>query len=103
MLLKNFKPEQYAFPSGMEILHTNKEKVFYHENYPKADKCPIDYAILEPSKIFFVLLLLSIGMNLWYCGVLYDKLDKDDNNNALVNCQVWPRMPKGNIIRPKVK
>jgi mannose-1-phosphate guanylyltransferase len=102
---KKFQPEQYAlFQSGMEYYNTNKERVFINENYPKADNVSIDYAILEPSKNIFVLPASFDWNDLGTWGSLYDKLDKDDNNNALVNCQVLAEDAQGNIIRsPKGK
>tara|TARA_R110002049_G_scaffold90301_5_gene226446 strand:+ start:6916 stop:7995 length:1080 start_codon:yes stop_codon:yes gene_type:complete len=102
---KQFQPEQYTlFQSGMEYYNTTQERAFINENYPKADNVSIDYAILEPSKNIFVLPATFDWNDLGTWGSLYDKLDKDENNNALVNCQVLAEDAQGNMIRsPKGK
>ena len=36
-------------------------------------------------------------------GSLYDKLDKDDKHNAVVNAKHYLKMHAGNMIRSKMK
>ena len=102
---KEYQPEQYhLFMSGWNYYNTDQEKAFINENYPKADNVSIDYAILEPSNNIYVLPATFDWNDLGTWGSLYDKLDKDDNNNALVNCQVLAEDAHGNMIRsPKGK
>ncbi|MCK0191223.1 mannose-1-phosphate guanylyltransferase [Arenibacter sp. F20364] len=102
---KEYQPEQYnLFLSGLEYYNTGKERAFINENYPKAENVSIDYAILEPSNNIFVLPATIDWNDLGTWGSLYDKLEKDDNDNALVNCQVLAEDAQGNMIRsPKGK
>ncbi|MEQ8418685.1 MAG: mannose-1-phosphate guanylyltransferase [Arenibacter algicola] len=102
---EKYQPEQYnLFLSGLKYYNTVEERAFIIENYPKAENVSIDYAILEPSSNIFVLPATFDWNDLGTWGSLYDKLDKDDNDNALVNCQVLAEDSKGNMIRsPKGK
>ncbi len=102
---KTFQPVQYAlFQQGDEFYNTAQERAFINENYVKAENISIDYAILEPSNNIFVLPATFDWNDLGTWGSLYDKLDKDESNNALVNCQVLAQDATGNMIRsPKGK
>ncbi|MRI01583.1 mannose-1-phosphate guanylyltransferase [Kriegella sp. EG-1] len=102
---KNFQPEQYElFASGLSIYNTNMESDFIKENYPKAENISIDYAILENSKSIYVLPATFDWNDLGTWGSLYDKLDKDENENAIVNSKVIAADARGNMIRsPKDK
>ncbi|MCK0136915.1 mannose-1-phosphate guanylyltransferase [Arenibacter sp. S6351L] len=102
---KKYQPEQYnLFLSGLVYYNTDQERAFINENYPKAENVSIDYAILEPSSNIFVLPATFDWNDLGTWGSLYDKLDKDDNQNALVNCRVLAEDSQGNMISsPKGK
>ena len=102
---KNFQPAQYGlFSSGMADYNTKNERKFIKENYPKAENISIDYAILEQSKAIYVLPASFDWNDLGTWGSLYDKLDKDENNNAVVNSKVISQDAHGNMIRsPKDK
>ncbi|CAM3293092.1 mannose-1-phosphate guanylyltransferase [Zobellia roscoffensis] len=102
---KNYQPEQYSlFESGMSCYNTGEEKEFIKENYPKAENISIDYAILENSKAIFVLPATFDWNDLGTWGSLYDKLDKDEDNNAVVNSKSLTTDASGNMIRsPKDK
>lgn len=102
---KNYQPSQYAlFESGRSCYNTQEETGFIQENYPKAENISIDYAILENSKSIFVLPATFDWNDLGTWGSLYDKLDKDENNNAVVNSRVVAEDASGNMIRsPKDK
>ncbi|WP_209403993.1 mannose-1-phosphate guanylyltransferase [Pseudozobellia sp. WGM2] len=102
---KNYQPEQHSlFESGMSCYNTGEETEFIRENYPKAENISIDYAILENSKSIYVLPATFDWNDLGTWGSLYDKLDKDDSNNAIVNSQVLSEDASGNMIRsPKDK
>jgi len=89
-----------------EVIHynTEKERTFIKENYPKAENISIDYAILEQSKAIYVLPATFDWNDLGTWGSLYDKLDKDGDNNAVVNSKVITEDARGNMIRsPKDK
>ena len=102
---KSYQPEQYSlFESGMSSYNTDEESGFIKENYPKAENISIDYAILENSKSIFVLPATFDWNDLGTWGSLYDKLDKDERNNAIVNSKVIAQDATGNMIRsPKGK
>lgn len=102
---KAFQPSQFKlFADGMPIYNTEGERSFIQENYSKAENISIDYAILEQSKSIFVLPATFDWNDLGTWGSLYDKLDKDENNNAIVNSKVIAEDANGNMIRtPKDK
>ena len=102
---KIHQPSQFAlFETGMSCYNTEEESAFIQENYGKAENVSIDYAILENSKSIFVLPATFDWNDLGTWGSLYDKLDKDENNNAVVNSMVVAEDASGNMIRsPKDK
>ncbi|GGW24082.1 mannose-1-phosphate guanylyltransferase [Arenibacter certesii] len=102
-IIKSFEkycPEQYSlFRKGLAYYNTEEESAFINEHYPKAENISIDYAILEQSTNIYVLPASFDWNDLGTWGSLYDKLDKDDNGNALVNAQVMSENATGNMIR----
>ncbi len=102
---QNFQPSQYElFASGMQDYNYANESKFIKENYPKAENISIDYAILEQSKSIYVRPATFDWNDLGTWGSLYDKLDKDADENAIVNSKVLCQDAKGNMIRsPKDK
>ncbi len=97
---ETYQKEQYdLFESGMPSYNTSEESTFIKENYPKAENISIDYAILENSKSIFVLPATFDWNDLGTWGSLYDKLDKDENNNAVVNSRILSEDARGNMIR----
>ena len=97
---KKYQPQQYElFRSGVPQYNTVDEKDFIQKNYPEAENISIDYAILENSKSIFVLPATFDWNDLGTWGSLYDKLDKDDNDNAIVNSKVIADHANGNMIR----
>ena len=102
---KNYQRKQYElFESGMSSYNTSDERNFIQENYPKAENISIDYAILENSKSIYVLPATFDWNDLGTWGSLYDKLDKDENSNAIVNSKLISEDASGNMIRsPKDK
>jgi mannose-1-phosphate guanylyltransferase len=106
-ILKSFEQFQPAmfnhFLSGLEVYNTDREKAFINENYPLAENISIDYAILENAKNVFVLSATFDWNDLGTWGSLYDKLDKDESNNAIVNAVVYLENAHNNIIRTQGK
>ena len=102
---KKFQPSQYQlFSKGLSVYNTEKEWEFIQENYGKAENISIDYAILEQSTSIFVLPATFDWNDLGTWGSLYDKLEKDEANNAVVNSMAVVTDAKGNMIRsPKGK
>ncbi len=96
---KKYQKEQYElFEAGTDYYNTNEESEFIKVNYPKAENISIDYAILENSKSIFVLPATFDWNDLGTWGSLYDKLDKDSSNNAVVNSRVLSEDAEGNMI-----
>ncbi len=102
---KSYQPEQYElFEAGLSCYNNEAEQGFIAENYPKANNISIDYAILERSNSIFVLEATFDWNDLGTWGSLFDKLDKDETGNAIVNAKVLAEDAKGNMIRsPKNK
>lgn len=102
---KKHQPEQFSlFAAGMDAYNTPQEQLFIAENYPKAENISIDYAILEPSKAIYVLAASFDWNDLGTWGSLYDKLDKNEDGNAVVNAKVLSQDASGNMIHsPKDK
>lgn len=97
---KDYQADQYElFESGMAYYNTTKEQGFIDENYPKAENISIDYAILERSDAIYTLPATFDWNDLGTWGALYDKLDKDGDNNAIVNSSSVLTDAKGNMIR----
>ncbi|HLT51381.1 MAG TPA: mannose-1-phosphate guanylyltransferase [Arenibacter sp.] len=102
---EKYNPDLYdLFQKGMTIYNTGDERAFINENYPDAENISIDYAILEPSGHTLVLPATFDWNDLGTWGSLYDKLEKDAHNNAVVNAKVLSENSNGNMIRsPKGK
>ena len=99
---QKYQPKQYKlFRDGLVCFNTDDERKFISENYPKAENISIDYAILENSSSIFVLEASFDWNDLGTWGSLYDKLDKEENNNAIVNARVLTQDASGNMIRSK--
>ncbi|PNQ73809.1 mannose-1-phosphate guanylyltransferase [Hanstruepera neustonica] len=102
---KGNQPELFQlFEKGIATYNTSDEANFIAENYAKAENISVDYAIMEASQNVFVLPANFDWNDLGTWGSLYDKIDKDDQNNAVVNAQVLIQDASGNMIRtPKNK
>ncbi|MBC74343.1 MAG: mannose-1-phosphate guanylyltransferase [Muricauda sp.] len=102
---KKYQPNQYKlFGKGISCYNTSEERAFIQENYPKAENISIDYAILEQSKSIYTLPATFDWNDLGTWGALYDKLEKDENENAVVNADTLLENAKGNmILSPKGK
>ncbi len=89
------------FNSGMATYNTEFEDDFIRDNYPKAENISVDYAIMESSTNVFVIPATFDWNDLGTWGSLYDKLDKDEDNNAVVNAKTLTEDASGNMIRTK--
>ena len=97
---KSYQPSQYdLFELGMSCYNTGDEQDFIKENYPKAENISIDYAILEQSKAIYTLPASFDWNDLGTWGALYEKLNKDADENAVVNAATVLMDAKGNMIR----
>ncbi|MCF6130329.1 mannose-1-phosphate guanylyltransferase [Flavobacterium sp. AS60] len=101
---EKFQPQMNAlFQQGSESYNTDSEKQFIQTNYEKAENISIDYAVMEKAKNVYVLPATFDWNDLGTWGSLHDKLDKDDNNNTVVNATVILENASNNIIRSEAK
>ena len=99
---RNNQPNLYnLFEGGINVYNTNQEDDFILENYPKAENISVDYAIMEKSTNVHVIAAEFDWNDLGTWGSLYDKLDKDDTGNAVVNARTLTEDASGNMIRAK--
>lgn len=98
-----FKSQQVGmfdiFAQGIEVYNTAKEHAFIAANYPKAEDISIDFAIMEKYPKVFVIKALFDWSDLGTWGSLYDKMKKDDQDNAVVNARVLMEDSGGNLVR----
>ncbi|HBI40869.1 MAG TPA: mannose-1-phosphate guanylyltransferase [Tenacibaculum sp.] len=81
------------------IYNTELEKTFIKDNYEKCQNISIDFGIMEHAQNVFVL-PANFGWNdIGTWGSLYHKLDKDNNNNAVVGAKTILNSSHGNMIR----
>jgi mannose-1-phosphate guanylyltransferase len=86
------------FNQGVNYFNSPKEDLFIEQNYGLAENVSIDYGIMEGAKNVFVL-PVDFGWNdLGTWGALYDKLKKDQNQNAIVNAKVYSEESFKNMI-----
>lgn len=102
---KEHQPKQFQlFNQGLSCFNTPEEREFIVEHYPQAENISIDYAILEKSVDIYVLAASFDWNDLGTWGSLFDKLDKDNMGNAVVNAKLLAEDATGNMIRsPKGK
>lgn len=101
---EKFQPQMNAlFQKGISSYNTASEQDFINENYNDAEDISIDYAIMENAKNVFVLPATFDWNDLGTWGSLHDKLDKDGNNNTVVNATVILENASNNIIRSEAE
>lgn len=104
-VIKAFQRNQFElyqlFEKGCEVYNTDFEDDFVRENYAKAENISVDYAIMEKSKNVYVIPATFDWNDLGTWGSLYDKLDKDNQGNAVVNSMTLIEDASGNMIRSK--
>ena len=97
---EKFQPQMNAlFQSGFESYNTDSEKQFIEENYAKAENLSIDYAVLENATNVYVLPATFDWNDLGTWSSLHEKLEKDAQNNAVINATVILENASNNIIR----
>ncbi|MBX9806553.1 MAG: mannose-1-phosphate guanylyltransferase, partial [Flavobacteriaceae bacterium] len=96
---EKFQPQMNSlFLKGLESYNTIQEKSFIEENYALSENVSIDYAVMESAKNVYVLPATFDWNDLGTWGSLHEKLDKDENNNAVVNATVVLQNSSSNII-----
>jgi mannose-1-phosphate guanylyltransferase len=97
---KKFQPEMFSlFMTGYEKLNTSFEKEFIQTHYGESENVSIDYAIMEKSENINVMSASFDWNDLGTWGSLYQKLDKDLNQNAVIHAQVVLEDASGNMLR----
>lgn len=86
------------FSKGLSALNTSEEKLFIEKTYANAENISIDYGILEKAENVYVKKATFDWNDLGTWGALYDKLNKDDAENAVVRALPHLRNAKGNMI-----
>ena len=101
---EKFQPQMNTlFQQGSDSYNSPSEEQFIKQNYPNAQNISIDYAVMEKAKNVYVLPATFDWNDLGTWGSLHDKLDKDDNNNTVVNAKVILENSSNNIIRSEAK
>jgi mannose-1-phosphate guanylyltransferase len=102
---RKYQPTQFSlFNEGVPVYNTPGEKEFIASNYAKAENISIDYAIMEKSDTVYVYPATFDWNDLGTWGSLFDKLNKDENDNAVVGGQVLgPDSASNMIVLPKNK
>jgi mannose-1-phosphate guanylyltransferase len=97
---QNNQPELFElFEQGVGVYNTDLEDDFIRNNYGKAENISVDYALMEKSTNVYVIAAEFDWNDLGTWGSLYDKLDKDSHNNAILNAKTLAENADGNIIR----
>lgn len=101
-ILEAFKrdlPQMYAlFKKGMDSYNTPNESVWVDTNFGEAENISIDYGIMERADNVMVLPATFDWNDLGAWGALYDKLPKDQNQNAIVGARTQLNNANGNMI-----
>ena len=99
---KNYQVNLYKlFEKGIDVYNTDFEDDFVNQHYAKANNISVDYAIMEKSDNVYVLPVKFDWNDLGTWGSLYDKLKKDESNNAIVNSKLLATDASGNMIRTR--
>ncbi len=95
-----FQPQMNAlFQQGVDSFNTFNEKQFIEDNYANAENISIDYAVMEKAQNVYVLPATFDWNDLGTWGQLHEKLDKDENNNGVINAKVVMENASNNIVR----
>ncbi|MEQ3655025.1 MAG: mannose-1-phosphate guanylyltransferase [Dokdonia sp.] len=84
---------------GWEVYNTQTEQAFINKTYPEAENISIDYGIMEKHSLVKVVPAIFDWNDLGTWGSLYEKLPKDEQDNAVVHSKVLASNATGNMIR----
>ena len=97
---EKFQPQMNRlFLEGYDAYNSDDEADFIHKNYDKAANVSIDYAVMENAANVSVLPASFDWNDLGTWGSLHEKLEKDENHNAVVNAKVIFENASNNIVR----
>ena len=87
------------FDDGTHVYNSDFEDDFIKNNYSKATDISIDFGIMEHANNVYVL-PVNFGWNdLGTWNSLYNKLEKDTNQNAVIGAHTIFRDANGNMIK----
>ena len=87
------------FCEGIHVYNTEFEDDFIKDNYAVAENISIDYGIMQKALNIYTL-PVEFGWNdLGTWNSLYEKLNKDKDQNAVVNAKTIFRNASNNMIR----
>jgi len=87
------------FCEGAHVYNTDFEDDFIKDNYGVAENISIDYGIMQKAQNIYTL-PVEFGWNdLGTWNSLYEKLNKDNDQNAVVNAKTIFRNASNNMIR----
>ena len=96
---EKFMPEEYSlFNEGKELYNTPAENDFIKRIYPMAKNISIDYGIMEKASNVYVRSSIIGWSDLGTWGSLFQKINKDANNNAMVGKHILTYDSKNCII-----
>ncbi len=100
---KNLPEMLNLFCKGDTVYNTEFEDDFITNNYELSEDISIDFGIMQYATNIYVL-PVDFGWNdLGTWSSLYEKLDKDNENNALVNGRAIFKDATGNMVRTQSK
>ncbi|MFN0729832.1 mannose-1-phosphate guanylyltransferase [Polaribacter gochangensis] len=97
---EKYLPEMmHLFNQDSQIWNTGLEANFINKNYEKAENISIDFGIMERANNVQIL-PVEFGWNdLGTWGSLYQKLEKDSQENAVVGAETIFRDANGNMVK----
>ncbi|MGB1043243.1 MAG: mannose-1-phosphate guanylyltransferase [Tenacibaculum sp.] len=97
---KEYLPEMIdILDDGNNVYNSDFEDDFIKSNYEKCENISIDFGIMERAKNVHVL-PVNFGWNdLGTWGSLYNKLEKDSQENGIVGAETIFRDANGNMVR----
>ncbi len=97
---EKYLPEMNTlFCEGVDVYNTDFEDDFIKDNYAVAENISIDYGIMQKALNIYTL-PVEFGWNdLGTWNSLYEKLNKDNDQNAVVNAKAIFRNASNNMIR----
>lgn len=100
---KHLEAMSSLFSKGMDVLNTSEEKKFIENNYADAENISIDYGILEKADNVYLKKATFDWNDLGTWGALHDKLEKDGNNNSIVNAETYFKDSNNNVVFTNTK
>ncbi|HEA30170.1 MAG TPA: mannose-1-phosphate guanylyltransferase [Leeuwenhoekiella sp.] len=99
---QKYLPEMHRILSGgIPVYNTNHEQTFVNEEYEKVENISIDYGILEKSQNVGVVPATFDWSDMGAWGSLYDKQQKDAEDNVIINAKVISKNSSGNLIHSR--